>query len=500
MPGPPPFPPDAAQSGEGRDDFPPCGADSGGFPDAGASPDPDAGFSVIADGAEGPAAGGVMAGPPAPPEVPAAPSLARRLWSRLGGEAFLVSAGIHATLLIVALTWVVSVAVVDDRRTESFATGAGGGAGGERAGTFEHRVRMAKPRDLMKSPARLAARSPGAGVALPDIQLPGAGLLGGARQDGLSKGLGGGSGVGVGRGDGIGVGGGRNLVSKLVLGMRMEAENVAVYLDNSGSMRPYLETVKAAIFEQYPDADIFEHDGIAIRTQGGRVLGGENVIRQPTVSRGKTPASRLRGTRIPESMRPRAPAASGGRGKTKAAVPLLPPANPLTPQGMRIHARHSHAFDAHSVGAWTDVMMCEDYDALVIVSDFQDGVAVRRTGRRGRTVRMDDDTTAAWCQRWREHFAKARASQRKAPKLYLISIQRPPQKIWQECVEASGGGIRMMPVARKRPAIVETARKEPGAAGGAGGKTTRPGGDSPDAREGVPPAEMESGSAAAKEE
>ncbi|MDR2862850.1 MAG: hypothetical protein LBV54_03090, partial [Puniceicoccales bacterium] len=49
----------------------------------------------------------------------------QQFWRRFGGDGFLVSMGIHAVLIIIALTWVVSRFVIAKEPT-TFATGAGG--------------------------------------------------------------------------------------------------------------------------------------------------------------------------------------------------------------------------------------------------------------------------------------------------------------------------------------------------------------------------------------
>jgi hypothetical protein len=72
------------------------------------------------------------------------------------------------------------------------------------------------------------------------------------------------------------------LVGKFVMGTTIRAQKIAVYLDCSGSMRPYLSQVTQEIKNQFPDADVFRFDG-------ARVVGLENNVVYGKNFRGEAP-------------------------------------------------------------------------------------------------------------------------------------------------------------------------------------------------------------------
>jgi hypothetical protein len=117
----------------------------------------------------------------------------------------------------------------------------------------------------------------------------------------------------------------------------------------------------------------------------------------------------------------------------------------LSAHGKAVFAKYATNFDDGSVGAWADIMQHDNYyGALVIFSDFQDGIRI--VNSRGESVETTTKTANSWDERWVRQFAGALTGA--APKLYLFSIQRKPQEVWQRCVEASGGEIKMMPELR----------------------------------------------------
>ncbi|MDR2513543.1 MAG: hypothetical protein LBD01_07110 [Puniceicoccales bacterium] len=335
----------------------------------------------------------------------------REKLSRLGMDALGISICVHIILVIITLTWVVARHVTTPQAEETYiVTGAGGGNDGRRQTTGDGKFQQKQPRPMAKIPQRIAVRGQST-ISMPDLSDIQINMF---DSNGLcsspSKGLGGGAGGGIGNGIGLGIGNGRNLVSsfmpkKRVMGLDIEAENIAVYLDSSGSMLPYLENVRQQIYKEYPHADIFEHKHIGIKVQNGKVLGGLNSTHAPTHSR--------------------------ARKIDRANTAPIGKQRPLSAQGKAILKRYGPNFAKHSVGAWMDIMMFEDYDALVVFSDFQDGV-------------RDDGKKATWEKRWTTQFSKKR------PKLYLFSIQLSPQLIWQKCVEVSGGEIKMMPELGRR--------------------------------------------------
>lgn len=136
-------------------------------------------------------------------------------WKKFGGEGFLVSVAFHLLLVIAGIFWIVSRWVEPPKKEDvTFGSGSGGGSGGEKPKSFEHKLQQRTPPMIVKTPSRIVSKSATASIALPSTPATNtasfsSGLTGG----GLSKGSGGGSGGGEGTGIGIGKGGGRNFVS-----------------------------------------------------------------------------------------------------------------------------------------------------------------------------------------------------------------------------------------------------------------------------------------------
>ena len=136
------------------------------------------------------------------------------LWKRIGGDGLIVSVVFHGILLFIFAAWVI-VTITDEAKTdpETFATGSGGGAKGERAKVYEHKMTPRNAQNLARTSARITSKSATASVALPDLPTTAApSLMAGLSGGGSSKGFGGGSGGGIGSGKGVGVGNSRNFV------------------------------------------------------------------------------------------------------------------------------------------------------------------------------------------------------------------------------------------------------------------------------------------------
>jgi len=154
-----------------------------------------------------------------PPVETSAEPLARprrTLWQRLGGEGLALSVLVHIVLVLIAIVWVVSTVTdgAGKKDPNTFATGAGGGAGGPKAKEFKTKLQPKNIKSLAKTNTRITSKNANASLAvasLPSMSNPllSAGAIGG----GASKGFGGGSGGGIGAGKGVGSGGGRNFVS-----------------------------------------------------------------------------------------------------------------------------------------------------------------------------------------------------------------------------------------------------------------------------------------------
>ena len=152
----------------------------------------------------------------------------RTLWQRLGGEGLALSVLVHIVLVLIAVVWVVSTVTdgAGKKDPNTFATGAGGGAGGPKAKEFKTKVVPKNIKSLAKTNTRITSKNANATLAvtsLPSLSNPllTAGAIGG----GSSKGFGGGSGGGIGAGKGVGSGGGRNFVS--LFGMKGSAAMTA---------------------------------------------------------------------------------------------------------------------------------------------------------------------------------------------------------------------------------------------------------------------------------
>ncbi|MDR0535478.1 MAG: hypothetical protein LBG65_03885 [Puniceicoccales bacterium] len=138
----------------------------------------------------------------------------KRFWRKYGGDSFLISVGVHIVLAIIAVTWVVSVVVINDKKDNKIDTGAGGGNNGDRVTMSEHRVKPKNARNMARSSMKLMSKSSTSSVSLPEMpSLSMASLDSGAIAGASSAGFGTGAGGGDGPGIGPGKGGGRNMVS-----------------------------------------------------------------------------------------------------------------------------------------------------------------------------------------------------------------------------------------------------------------------------------------------
>ena len=368
---------------------------------------------------------------PKPEGQPKKSIFSHRLF-RFGGEGLVVSLMIHGLLLFLATAWVVSVTTSQKKEPNTFATGAGGGNGGERSITQKTKAKPNSPKSLTKSASRITSKSASAQIALPEMPDLNHVALGAMASS--SKGFGGGAGGGIGGAVGIGKGG-RNFTGRSVMGMKISGAHIAVYFDNSPSMEPYLAGVEKQIKEQFPTADVFRYFGIFNLNQDGEVVGGKPNQKYAVETVEQIAANR-----------------NGGR-KAAANDP-----NKLSPAGRNLLSNKDAQFRVGGVGAWIDVMLQQkQYDAIVIFSDFEDGIMQYRA--KDQTVprlvfdadlipRSDDRAEAekAWEERWVKSFALA--PDHKAPRLYLYSTSKEPQELYKRCVAASGGEFKMVELPR----------------------------------------------------
>jgi len=368
---------------------------------------------------------------PKPESKPKKSVLSHRFF-QLGGQGLLASLAVHGLLLFLATAWVVSVAVIQKKEPNTFATGAGGGKGSERAIAQKAKAKPNSPKSLTKSATKITSKNANAELALPEMpDLSRAALSG---MTASSKGFGGGVGGGIGSGAGIGRSG-KNFSGRAVMGMKISGANIAVYFDNSSSMDPYLAGVERQIRAQFPNADVFRYFGIFNLNLNGEVLGAKPNQKYPIETVEQLAASRRGGNRM----------AANDPGKLSAA-------------GRNMLGNKDAQFRVGGVGAWIDAMLSQkQYDAIVIFSDFLDGIQQYRSSGQSipRLVydselvpRSDDRTEAekAWEERWVSTFALA--TERKAPRLYIYSTSAEPQDLYRRCVAASGGEYKIVDLPR----------------------------------------------------
>ena len=299
----------------------------------------------------------------------------KSFWQRIGASGLSVSIAFHALLIFVAAAFVVST-VTDNAKKDpnQFATGAGGGSGGERVKNTQHKIKPKNVKSLAKTTTRITSKSASASIALPDMpnSASASSMISGAMAGGSSKGFGGGSGGGIGVGRGMGSGGGKNFVAKPVMGANIFSQRLAVYFDASASMLPYLERVEAEIRDKFPDADVYLSNGVFIDVHDNEIVGGDKFKGAPFLNR---------------------PTGSGSKKNAKGElVATETNVNKLTTQGRAIYKKYAANFKTGSVGGWVDILKDDrTYDALIIFSDFQDGVRQIRTKAIGNVAAYKPD-------------------------------------------------------------------------------------------------------------
>ena len=362
-------------------------------------------------------------------------------WLRnFGFDGFGVSVFVHIILGVLVLTWVVATYSENPRdKYENFNTGAGSGSRGAKARVYEHKVQMKNAKNMVTSTPRLTSRNANSTMSLPEMPLLNMNLQRGLPEGSRSKGLGGGSGGGVGSEIGVGIGNGKNFVAKWVMGLKIDAKKIAVYLDSSDSMVPYLENVKAEIRSQYPDADVFEIKNIGISVKDNKVRGGRFYIFPKT----KKSSSSSQSSNVRRAILEKNP-----------STLKLPAAKSARSREAALKKWEDNFESGGSVGAWMDIMLFEGYDALVVFSDFQGGV--RQMSASGKKIYVEAykaeklDIRRPADKAWEREWIERCKDRERGPRIYLFSIQVEPQEIWQKCVEASGGAVKKMPELRRK--------------------------------------------------
>ncbi|MCR5184021.1 MAG: hypothetical protein K6B46_04885 [Opitutales bacterium] len=344
----------------------------------------------------------------------------RRTLRTWGGAGLVFSLVFHLILLAFAIFYITQSIVINvEEEPNAFVTGAGGG----NDGASRERPRRAAKIDVQ--PKRIMAKNTAGTLVLPEIDMP---SLSGFSKDGfgdfasgfgdMGSGSGGGSGGGIGSGKGVGIGDGKSFVSGFkIMGTTIKAQKLAVYLDCSPSMTPYLPAVKAEIYELFPDADIYEFNAIVTEVRDGELTGAKRsrVDKQAAVM-----AKKMGDDNTDEKK--------------------------LSIAGRQIYKKYAPNFATGSVGAWLDVVLEGGYDGLIIFSDFEDGL--RQWGRDGELLFADsryhpklDDDRKAKDLRWLERWLKVVKSRNNKPAVYCYTITREPQEHFRKLVELTGGEI-----------------------------------------------------------
>lgn len=304
------------------------------------------------------------------------------LFSRRAGErswrGLIISVVLHGLLAWLACWIIFRIPVRQTKKPDEVFVVAGGGA---KASAPQSYAAAQSQRVEKIMPLRVLSESATASLVISDLPKSEGGATAKVGSAGLSQGLGGGlggvKGLGSGLGDGIGY------VGKCVMGAMIKAQKVAVYLDCSGSMRPYLSRVTVEIKKQYPTADVFRFDGARVVALGDNIIYGRNF-------RGEAPKL------------------------TEAPTQTIE--GELTAEGRQLQVKLRVACEKGSLGAWLDRMLNEPYDALVVFSDFMDGVRVYESRPAGGFTQVYSDSAyhrvgqklpaGAWQRRWLEAFKK----------------------------------------------------------------------------------------------
>ena len=202
-------------------------------------------------------------------------------------------------------------------------------------------------------------------------------------------------------------------------------------------MKPWIKPVQDAIYAQFPDADIFCTSGAWINVKDGIIIGGSKYKGQPN-NNTKPPA-------------------------------VATNVEKLSSTGKHLFKTYGLNFAYGSAGAWIDILRNQrEYDALIIFSDFQDGITQYRSPKGDKSLdlhwksdpRIYYDTYDAkhvrntlptderteqekkWEADWIKTFSDAKIG--KGPRLYIFSMELESQPILERCVEASGGQSKII--------------------------------------------------------
>lgn len=368
---------------------------------------------------------------------------------RIGGGSLIFSIAFHLFLIVCALFWVVSVYVKPPEAPEEFfATGSGGGRGGDRPSyaDVQARRRAAGKVGMGAQAHKIVSKAQTSKLILPEVSMPtlshslsgnlsSAAALRGIGGD-LSSGSGGGLGGGIGKGMGIGIGNTRNYVGKFkttqkILGTNVTAQRLAVYMDNSGSMTAVIPVVREEILKKFPTADVYEFMGcgmgkIRTREKGGAVQ--EKMWEQEKARLLKLFDKEKTSSKV-KSARKRFVRNSA---KKKKHYSLMSAAEDewkefLSSYGKRLlEIWGNRDYFGLDMGNWLEMCFSEGgYDAIIVFADFQD----YRDGQRPEEKMI--------LERW------LAAIQRNGQRVYFFTTEMMPATIFKALAVYSDGDIAL---------------------------------------------------------
>ena len=191
-------------------------------------------------------------------------------WNRIGGGSLTISIIVHAVVILIAVLVVITKYFTPPDPIQFLPGGGGGGKGND-----ARMVRMQRAASISTPKTRITAVSMGANVVLPDIQtsmsdfsaLTIASTLGGGMGGGEGglRGKGKGGLMGDGNGSGFGPGRGNGFISiPILFGQKIDARRIAVVLDMSGSMYPFLPVVIKEVDKVAPGSIVILHYGCGL--------------------------------------------------------------------------------------------------------------------------------------------------------------------------------------------------------------------------------------------
>lgn len=361
-----------------------------------------------------------------------------RFLRKIGAGGLTVSLIFHVGLIVFALFWVVSTYVAPkEKPPEFFATGSGGGRGGDRPSyaDVQSSRRSAGKIGSARAERKIVSKVAKTSIALPEMPAPptrsslsgafsSAGTPRGSFGD-LSSGGGGGLGGGFGKDTGIGVGDGRNFVGKFkttqkILGTNVTADKLAVYMDASGSMTEVIPLVRHEILKKFPTADVYEFFGCGMSDLPDETL-------PPSKSWERERARLLKN--FAREKKPSALSAAKKAAKKKSRRSDLGIdsgwTEALSGYGKALMEKNAgknlFTFD---LGKWLDMVISDGgYDAIFVFADFQD--------YRDEGIPNEAQVRERWISSARLH----------GQRFYFFTTEMLPQSIFRDLSAFTGGEI-----------------------------------------------------------